>query len=583
MSVLGLFESFCARIVSRCGLSQPSIARFSSLTLLLLIFDGSFLLAQRTTRIEYEIDARQSSKGHLIIKAIIHGLPKGDVSFRFSDSSRQSQAFSKRIGPITCKTDRGVKRIDASDDRFAFTNESVEPIELKYSLKSGSFSDLLRTTYINQARCFLHSHDGLLNFEDVDTLAHLSFLLPAQWKVITPAKTLGNNIYEILPGEDYLFYLGVGTEIRQNVLKLPTHLIIDPLWPVSEEEILEEVQKQVRYLQESSSNPFQSLFTVLMSQDDDRKSGQVHSFRNGNWIVVSAPQDGFAETVARRKVTCKLAETLAGVYLPRSDRTDDSEFAKVFREYLAWKIVLKTGSVSRGEFLERMADGFLPAANKYPLGFRELAGETEEENSDYSILESGGVLAFFLIDLALGFHGKESNSIEMLLQRSFKDFQDSDQAETLFLRELQFEKEASQISDLLRSSEPPEINEILRPYGLVLEKKELPSFGFELSESFQITRLHTEKEFKAKSELQVGDRILAIDERQMMQPMDLLKWRSSTSSGREVVLTIERYGNLFKVRHVLDKKIHLRLEANPLADSDKKQKLERLLERAISS
>ena len=81
--------------------------------------------------------------------------------------------------------------------------------------------------------------------------------------------------------------------------------------------------------------------------------------------------------------------------------------------------------------------------------------------------------------------------------------------------------------------------------------------------------------------LQLGDRILAVNQNPLLEPTDLLKLRGWLRAGENVTLTVERNGIVLKFQERLATTNYCRLAANGLADSDKQQRLERFLAKEV--
>ena len=139
----------------------------------------------------------------------------------------------------------------------------------------------------------------------------------------------------------------------------------------------------------------------------------------------------------------------------------------------------------------------------------------------------------------------------------------------------QEQQAAAALTGVWQSEETQRIGDLLRPFALLFDCRELPAFDFQLNETFQIAQLggHTE----GSAMLESGDRILAINNYRLMLPDDLLKCRSRLTPGQEVQLEVERRSTSLRVTHRVAKEVMLKLEINKLADADKQQKLEQFL------
>jgi hypothetical protein len=103
-----------------------------------------------------------------------------------------------------------------------------------------------------------------------------------------------------------------------------------------------------------------------------------------------------------------------------------------------------------------------------------------------------------------------------------------------------------------------------------------------LSETFQVNRI--EQPFDdSLSNPQMGDRILAVNQNRLLEPVDLFKLRGSLRVGGDVILTIERNGTILRLKQRVERVNYCRLAVNGLADSDKQQKLGQFLAREVSN
>jgi len=525
--------------------------------------------AANSERIEYVVDVRQASKGILLIKAQIYGLAGSEVAFRFSNAKRKNPEIAKRVIGLSLRSAKTeITKINEAQLRLE-TNPN-EMVEVSYKLRSDLLSNLDKGTYLDEGRCLLQSQDALFGIEDKNIPFEVSFILPSRWKAITLAKQVGQESYEFLNNKNVVFYLGEATEIRESVNNCAVSLAIEPDWSMASEDILREVKRQIIYMQSLSGDwQPQSLLAVFFGSHKDNGKAEAVAIEGAESIVLIAPQFISADGNILKDVKFLLAGKLIGFFSPSLSAAPESEFQKGLTNYLAWKACLKTGGLTKDEFLEKMAEGFYEsAATPKP----EVLSAPIRMGSSPLRIKLRGPLNFFLIDLALAFFGKEKSSLDEFLQKFLLESKGPQTILEGLPRSLRSEAKVPEI--FLNSSESFVVTDLLRPYGLLLERRELPKFDFALSETFQIVQLP-----RGTVGLRLGDRILAINQNRIIKPADLFKLRSSLRLGEEATLTIDRNGSTLNLKERLGTDTFFRLAVNRLADSDKRQRLAQFLAR----
>src|SRR5262249_22204793 len=155
-------------------------------------------------------------------------------------------------------------------------------------------------------------------------------------------------------------------------------------------------------------------------------------------------------------------------------------------------------------------------------------------------------LDFFVVDLALAFGGRQSGIMIEALQEAS---QESRTTGGDWLQKLAGEASLPHLTGLTSDPGKDDLADLLKPFGLVLERIEIPHLNFDLSETFQVSRIqrHTKGPF-----LQLGDRILAVNQNPLLEPTDLLKLRGWLRAGENVTLTVERNGTVLKFQERLE-------------------------------
>ena len=224
-----------------------------------------------------------------------------------------------------------------------------------------------------------------------------------------------------------------------------------------------------------------------------------------------------------------------------------------------------------------MAKGFAAEPDR-SLGNRELAIRTSKSPG---LLQARSmqrrILVGFLIDLSLSFNPTRVVSIFDFIKDIYRSARESDTIESELLKRSQTEKGYRNLLKFLEGDFGPEISsELLKPYGLLLVRSEMPRLGFSLSESFRVIRL-AKQEANSRSSIKIGDRLIAIDGFHLVRPEDLIKARSLLGNDLQAIITLERDGIPLKVKENLGREVLLKLELNALADADKKERLESFL------
>jgi predicted metalloprotease with PDZ domain len=239
---------------------------------------------------------------------------------------------------------------------------------------------------------------------------------------------------------------------------------------------------------------------------------------------------------------------------------------------------LKTRVLTPSEFLDAMAKDlwrdFGSASEDAKIRNLVAGGSQESRKARPAKVRHN----YFLLDLTLAFYGDSAGSLEEFLFSEFNELRKTPLSAVSFRRQLARERRVSQWLETLWSDADVRvpIGELLRPFGLLFNRRELPAFPFELTEAFQVMQDRNNSTVRTSS-LQAGDRILAVNHHRLIMPDDLQKCRSQLGAENEVELSVERNGAFMRVQQRLGKEVLLRLEENKLADADKREKLERFL------
>lgn len=545
---------------------------------LLLPGDSRAAAYQGPVLIDYLVDARQPGKKTFQIQARIESLPGEPATIEFPGTERGSGPEGGRLSNFrVVLNDSEVSPLVVEEGRAVLQTSDTEPLVLSYSLASAPFTRLARATYLDETRGFLHARDILLQLEGRVVKSTISFVLPPRWRVSTTAKAVPGGGFQVDPRQPAPFYISEAETIQETVAgDISVTLAIEAGWPGAPSSILPALRQQLMYRRSVApgSRPA-GLLAVFSSSARPLHPKEMTSWGTPELLVVWAAATvgtaGFEKAFRQ-----ELARALVECYFPILQDLDDSLNPNAALAYLALKASLKTGAITPGEFLETMARDLWGA----------LGGQSEEADNSRTTpprpvrpedaMAASNQQSYFLLDLALTFYGESGRSLEEFLQVRLSERLKAPVSRVDFRRMLAQEHRASRILERLwADAKVVPIRELLRPFGLLFERRELPDFPFELAEGFQVTRLDN----AADSQLQIGDRILTVNGCKLLMPDDLLKCRSRLGGEREVELSVERGGGLLRFRQRISKEVLLKLEFNKLSDADKQEKLERFLSR----
>jgi hypothetical protein len=525
---------------------------------------------QRDVRIEYVVDARDPGKKVLAVHAQIQGLEPGEVTVAPLNPKESLLEIGNRIGNFSLHlASGGIEPIVPKRNKFQFQNDSIAPLEISYQVKAAALADLGRSSYMDEDRCLLSSWDTLLVPDTGRTFLKVSFLLPDRWKVVTLATPSAGGSYEVGGRKGAFFYLGEAVGISQRINNCELTLAIEGDWPMSSRDTLRETRNQIIYLQNVAADwKPRALFVGFLRPGAMPAKTEPTSLRRDT-IFVIPPRSQNGETDDLSSLHLLLAGKLIAYFFPTSRRVPDLQEGLI--AYLAMKTCLKTGGISKTEFLEKISRGLVgEAAAETDDTILERAREPRQPGSGLR-----QALDFFVVDLALAFEGRQNVIMIGALQEAS---QESGTTGGDWLQKLVGEASLAHLTGLTSDPSNDDFADLLKPFGLVLERIEIPHLNFDLSETFQVSRIqrHTKGPL-----LQLGDRILAVNQNPLLEPTDLLKLRGWLRAGENVTLTVERNGIVLKFQERLATTNYCRLAANGLADSDKQQKLERFLAKEV--
>jgi len=539
----------------------------------LLLVSTSFLLGLVNAKpgpvqLRYRVDASQPAKRLLKIQVQIEGLPEGRTTIIFPDSKNSPP---NRISQVGWESEDGeVSSMTLEDDQLVVESSGSEPVKLVFQLRTEAFQHLDRTTYLDGDRCLLHLQDVFLQIENQDPKAAVSFALPDSWEVISTARPAKDGSYLIETRRPAPFYLGKAESSRDDDNDLVS-MAIEPGWPPANE-LLGELRQQIRHRERfSKKGGARPLLAVFLSSKRPVPAKELASSGVPQLLALSASET----PLAIRTVQQAIARGLARLYFPATANFSAALGPDRLIDYLALKALLKTGVLGKGEFLDALAMDLWST-------FGEVGESQPKPRSGVRTAHTATTVpprircSGLLLDLALSFYGDALQSLDAFLASGFASSSAELITETDLRKRLRQEQQAAAaLTGVWQTEETQRIGDLLRPFALLFDRRELPAFDFQLNETFQIAQVggHTE----GSAMLESGDRILAINNHRLVLPDDLMKCRSKLTPGQEVQLDVERRSIPLRVTHRVAKEVMLKLEINKLADADKQQKLEQFL------
>ncbi|MCI0418260.1 MAG: hypothetical protein L0312_03385 [Acidobacteria bacterium] len=551
--------------------------------LIILILATAFLLPsiaqaiQGPVQVRYTIDASQPAKRPLQIQARIEGLPEGRTTILFPESKSSNTAGLERISHAGRLAEDGeVVALLLEGGRAIIESSGVEPVNLVYQLRSESFAHLDQATYLDETRCLFHPQDVLLQIESQGPKAAVSFLLPSHWQVVSAASSAPDGLFSIETKRPAPFYLGRAESAQDNGSAGPLRLAIERGWPPAQE-LLESLRRQIKYRQKFARNQRpKALLGVFLGPGQPVQSKEPLAFGTPQ-VVAFATMTGLAESPsARSKIQRVVARSLVRAYLPALGTFSAALSPDLLTEYLTLKACLKTGVMGRAEFLDAMA---VELWNSFGQSDERAVKPRTMTKPARTVLVSQprSRCSGLLLDLALSFYGNSVRSLDAFLATGFPDPAPEPIAEADLRKRLrQEEQAASALAAVWQDGDLQKIGELLRPFGLLFDRRELPSFDFQLNETFQVAQMN-ESSQRGSLAVETGDRIVAINNHRLLLPDDLLKCRSRLAPGQEVQLDLERRNLPLRVTQRVAREVVLKLEINRLADFDKQEKLAQFL------
>ncbi|HEX2520972.1 MAG TPA: PDZ domain-containing protein [Terriglobia bacterium] len=549
--------------------------------ILTLSLETALQAAQDSVVIDYLVDVSQPGAKAFQVQARIERLSDHRPVISFPAGRSDPLTGDPRISNLgIVSKDNGFVPLALKEDRVVVEDYRGDPLVFSYRVASGGYLQLDKTSYLDETRSLLYPQDILLRMGGKNVRSTLSFVLPPHWKVITTVGPTSEGVFRVEAGRPTAFYLGEAVPASETIRNTEVFLAVEPGWAAALSDAMESLREQLMYCESLVPNSkSEVLLGVFLSAGTSLQKRDVVAFAAPRLLLLAA-SGGPAETGWKSTWRQELSRGLVRCYYPILENFVEALNPSALRDYLALKTRLKTGGVTRHEFLQSMAKDLwkvLGTDSRHQISSQVASAEASGQEPATPATSRGQ--NYFLTDLALTFYGDHAGSLEEFLHTKFAGAEKSRLSGSDFHEKIAEESRARQVLDRLwiEAGRIP-IGETLRPFGLLFERRELLDLPFRLTETFQVAQVKKSSSSTAHS-LQVGDRILAVNHHRLTMPDDLLKFRSQLNAGEDVQLFIERNGVAVKLKQRIPMEVLLKLEVNKLADADKQQKLERFLSR----
>jgi len=556
---------------------KKSRPRFTIQTCVLgLILFPPLSLAANSIRVNYIVECENAASHKLKIRAKIQGLPAEEIRLVLPDS----HVTELELLTVEGGDEKEAEAVQESSDgplgrNILLRGKPSETVSVKYQI---SLSDRLsgdRHSFGDGKRCLIYASDLLLGIGQREVRASISFELPPAWIVETNVKNTGKGLFVMGGRQDAIFYLGVAAGQQRTFGQTEVTLVIEPGWEVVEEKIIGILQRQILFQEKTFQDAKrESLFIALLESTKKVGALKILTLENPLGFIALAPTSGLKAAEFEGTFRREVSKGLVQCFFPSLRNSRESTAESFILEYLLLKTDLKTGALSKEQFLQTIAVGFgmtSEAGSRSPKRSNALSRKTVAR---VALNKEEKISNLFLLDLLLGFYGRSTNSLEQLISSKtnsvvFEKIVEGDPPRSLlhdtgFLIQQRF---------VFPKGDTDDLSKRLKPFGLVFEMKELGGWSFDLNENFQVERIKVKPEGDDRR-LWVGDKIISINNQRILRPVDLVKCRSEMQPGDEFTLFIERSGEVQKIKDRLGRETYCRLETNRLSDLDKQEKLE---------
>jgi predicted metalloprotease with PDZ domain len=551
--------------------------------ILSLFLEEALQAAQDPVVVDYLVDVSQPEAKTFQVQARIERLSDHRPVISFPAVRNDPLSGDPRLFDIgIVSKDNEFLPLALEEDRAVVEDYRGDPLVFSYRVASGGYLQLDKTSYLDETRSLFYPQDILLRTGGQNVRSNLSFVLPPHWKVITTVGPTSEGVFRVETGRPTVFYLGEATQVSETVRNTEVFLAVEPGWAAALSGAMESLREQLTYCESLVPNSrSEVLLGVFLSAGTSLQTRDVAAFAAPRLLLLAASRS-HTEAGWKSAWRQELSRGLVRCYYPMLENFVEALNPPALRDYLALKTRLKTGGVTRHEFLQAMAKDLwkvLGTDSRQPMSSQLVSARAKVTGQEPAPPAISRGQNYFLTDLALAFYGDHAGSLEEFLHTKFSGAENSHLSDRDFQGKMAEEARASEVLERLwiEAGHIP-VGETLRPFGLLFERRELLDLPFKLTETFQVAQVKKSSS-SAGGSVQVGDRILAVNHHRLTMPDDLLKFRSQLNAGEEVQLSIERNGVAVKLKQRIPMEVLLRLEVNKLADADKQQKLERFLSR----
>ena len=535
----------------------------------------SISIAANSIRVNYTVECENPASHKLKVRAKIQGLPPEETPLLLPDSNVTGLELLSVEGGGEKETEAIQEPSDGPLGRnILLRGKPSEPLFVKYQISLNDRLSNDRHSFGDRKRCLIYASDLLLGFGDREVRTGISFELPPAWIVLANTKNTAKGRFVVGGKQDVVFYLGAAAGEQRAYGNIELTLVFEPGWADFKEKIIGIVQRQILFHEKTFPDPpIGPLFIAFLESNQKAGGLKILALENTSGVLASASPAvlkaaGFEETL-RREVSIGLLQC----FFPSLRNSKESTAESFILEYLLLKTDLKTGVLPKELFLQTIAVGFGMTSEAGSQSPKRTNALSQKAVARVALDKEEKISNLFLLDLLLGFYGRSTNSLEKLLRMKansvvFEKIVEGDPPRSL-LPDSGF---LMQQRIVFPKGDADNFSKRLKPFGLVFEMKELGGWSFDLNENFQVERIKKLGEGDDRG-LWVGDKIIAINDKRILRPVDIVKCRSEIRPGDEITLLIERSGEVQKIKQRMGRETFVRLEPNRLSDLDKQEKL----------
>jgi hypothetical protein len=201
---------------------------------------------------------------------------------------------------------------------------------------------------------------------------------------------------------------------------------------------------------------------------------KIMTLENSLGFIALAPTSSLKAAEFEGTFRREASKGLVQCFFPSLRNSRESTAESFILEYLLLKTDLKTGALSKEQFLQAIAVGFgmtSEAGTRFPKRSNSLSRKTIAR---VALNKEEKISNLFLLDLLLGFYGRSTNSLEQLISSKthsvvFEKIVEGDPPRSLlddagFLIQQRF---------VFPKDDTDDLSKRLKPFGLVFEMKEL--------------------------------------------------------------------------------------------------------------